>query len=613
MQFPFSLFGDLLAEFQKYLTDRISRPAYWAMGLVVVMLGIIVSYLSGWNVLLDAWNRADTFFKLVLSGAAIVIFLLLVYLLGQMQGTVERWFQGDWPHRWRTGSLEWHRAAWQARRTTFQDMGDLYGSLYAARNVMKQEKPQQKDRQPILWTTRALPRYAIITDTDLEAVDINNIPHGALHDLHATVGMMIQHPIDAGAIVTDADVVRLPAELEHAVITAISVSALIVPAGLIPGDLIVIYTQAHKKDRAVPFNPALVLEAQQMSGEESNGTRIDLVHLTLAVPPNDLETFVTLADTQVVRVVRLAPQLTPPPTPQATGSQPATAVPPPSSPDSIDNQIKQLDKEYKAGEQWFKRLRAGTVKKELPPHKDELTKAFALIENLPAATSMEQRENWLRQVNVNWNGWIRLLDDAYKEIEYRIDQHKKIFSLYYPSTIERIAPTAIGNVVHAVDSYCDDLYGLDIALVLPRLQAVMEERTRDQLTKAHDQLELFEWLYLGSIVTGIIGTVLAFHAQHYLLALLLWFLVLPVPRFILYPVALRAALDYAAALRLAIDRERGKIISMAGFSLPSPTNQEQEKALWNQIQQWWAYGTPPGDYTLTTEGASSDTSSEKTT
>lgn len=177
-----------------------------------------------------------------------------------------------------------------------------------------------------------------------------------------------------------------------------------------------------------------------------------------------------------------------------------------------------------------------------------------------------------------------------------------------------MAPTAIGNVLHAVDSYCDRLYGLDIALVLPRLQAVMEESTRDQLTKAHDQLELFEWLYLGSIAVGTIGTFVAFHVQHYLLALLLWFLVLPVPRFILYPAALKAALDYAAALRLAVDNERGRIISKAGFSLPSPTNQEQEKALWKQIQRWWAYGNAPGDYTLTMEGASSDTkNSEKTT
>src|SRR5437868_4134517 len=112
MQFPFNLFGDFLAEFQKYLTDRVSRPAYWALGLVVTALGIIAGYLAGWSALLDAWNRTDTFLKVVLGGAALVMLLLLAYLLGQMQGSVERWFQGDLPRRWRTNALEWHRATW---------------------------------------------------------------------------------------------------------------------------------------------------------------------------------------------------------------------------------------------------------------------------------------------------------------------------------------------------------------------------------------------------------------------------------------------------------------------------------------------------------------------
>jgi hypothetical protein len=94
-----------------------------------------------------------------------------------------------------------------------------------------------------------------------------------------------------------------------------------------------------------------------------------------------------------------------------------------------------------------------------------------------------------------------------------------------------------------------------------------------------------------------------------LLALLLWLVTLPIAQLIFYPSAFMAALDYAAALRLAFDLERGKVISMLGFSFPSPVDQEQEKALWKQIQQWWVYGTPPGNYTLTREGMSSEKSS----
>src|SRR5581483_9363544 len=615
MQFPFSLFGDLLAEFQKYLTDRISRPVYWATGLIVVALGIIVGYLAGLDALIDAWNKADAFLKLVFSGVVVVSFLLLAYVLRRLQGTVERWFQGDWPRRWQTGALEWHRAVWQERQETLQMMYDLYGALQDALNEMTRWGPQLDAFAPVLRTTCELPRYTLITEENLNAVDADDVPRGALRDRQTTVGMMTLHPIDADTIVTGADVVRLPGGLERPAIIALSVSVLIVPTGLVPGDLVDVYAQGQKKDQFVSFKSVLILDAQQISGEQANGT--DVVRLTLAVAPNDVEAFVKLSDKQILRIVRPAPQLTPSPALQAPASQiaaqPVIVSPPPSSPDPVDDQLKILAKEYEAGKQWFRELRAGTVKTEIPSHAEGLKQAFVLIKSLSASASKEQQEKWLLQVNAYRNGWISLLRDAYKEIEYRIDQHKKTFPLYYPATPEKVAPTAIGNVFHAVDSYCDKLYGLDIALVLPRLQVVMEENTRDQLTKAHDQLELFEWLYLGSIVVGLIGSLMAFHAQHYLLALLLWLLVLPVPRIILYLAALKAALDYADALRLAVDYERGKIISQAGFSLPSPTNQEQERELWNQIQQWWVYGTPPGDYILTMEGTSSDTTNgEKT-
>src|SRR5260370_11699211 len=97
MDFPFSVFSDLLAEFQKYLTDRISRPVYWALGLVVAALGIIIGSIVGWSVVLGAWNKTDAVYRLVLGGVAVVIFLLLAYLLGSLPGPVARSFPRELP------------------------------------------------------------------------------------------------------------------------------------------------------------------------------------------------------------------------------------------------------------------------------------------------------------------------------------------------------------------------------------------------------------------------------------------------------------------------------------------------------------------------------------
>ncbi len=613
MDFPFSVFSDLLAEFQKYLTDRISRPVYWALGLVVAALGIIIGSIVGWSVVLDAWNKTDAVYRLVLGGVAVVIFLLLAYVLGSLQGTVERWFQGErliLGHRL-TGQLKRHQVIWTEHEVELQAMTDLYEAIRNDLDAMTQWGRPQDASKPMLQTRRALPRYAIITDQDLEITTAAAAPPGALHDLQVTIGMMVQHPLDTGATVTDADLLCLPAGLANAVIMALSVSSLIVPIGLLPGDLIVIYARERRKAHVTALNAALVVALQPLTCQENDGAQADLVHLTLAVAPDDIASFATLSSKRVQGLVRLAPidapstNPSPQPTPASQPSSPTELAAQDLPTDArIAEQLATLKEQYEAGQYWLKHLREGILDPNVPPHAEALNEAFKLIGRRAHTASSDQLKDWRSTANNYRNGWIRLLGDAFQEMEYRIDQHQKAFYLYYPATREQVAATAIGNVFRAVESYCEKLYGLDLALVLPRIQIVMEQDTRDQLTKAHDQLALLEWLYLSSTTIGIIGTTLAFFHQSYWFALLLWLLVLPVPHFLLYPAALAAALDYAAALRLAVDRERSKVIAQAGFSLPSPTNQEQEKELWKQIQQWWIYGASPGNYTL--KGTSSE-------
>ena len=613
MQFPFNLFSDLLAEFQKYLTNSIARPVYWTIGLVVVALSLLAGYLAGWNTLLESWNTTDPSLKLVLSGAVIVAFLLLAYLLGRLQSTVERWFQGEWPRRLQERSRERHRTIWQTQQDNAQMMGDLYGKLYSRLKEMTRAEPAPDISSPILRTTRPLPPYTFITEKDLAATETAEAPVGALHDKQAALGMMTLRPIDANTVLAEADVLRLPATLDQIEITSLCVSARIIPAGLVPGNHAVIYARTPQQ-QAAPCKPVLVLAAQHIE-EEKNGAKTDLVQLTIAVAAADIDAFVVHTSYPLLQVVHPISQTTPASTPQTAGQQtapPTVVASAPPATTTIAEQIGKLETGYQKGQQWLKRLRTGNNETDIPPYREALDQAFALIKEQASTTAQDDYEKDLRRINDYRYKWILLLQETYNELEYRIDKHKKTFFLYYPATIDRIAPTAIGNVFSAVDSYCDRLYGIDIALVLPNLQAVMADGTRDQLTKAHEQLELFEWLYLGSIAVGLIGTLMACYAQHYLLALVLWTLVLPIPRLVLYQAALKAALDYAAALRLAIDTERGKIIEQAGFSLPSPTSQEQEKALWKKIQQWWMYGISPGDYTLPMEGAKHDTNTEQT-
>lgn len=627
MQFSLNMFSDLLSEFQKYLSDRIPRAIYFTLGLVVAILGTIAVYIVGWNTVTAAWNRLDIFFRVALGIAAGVVFLILAYVLSGLQATVERWFQGEirfLPFRLgkQTGQLRRHRAIWQGRDAAFQGMTDLYSEIMTVLDEVTQWGQNQTLGLTVLQTARTLPRYHVITTEDLETIGVDSVPDGAFREMADALGMMVQHPLDAGVPVMKADIVGLPSSLHNAMIVAIAISAEVVPIGLVPGDMVTIYAYTDGANQVAHLEASLVVAVEQMCREKSNGKKVDLIHLTLAVSPTVIEQFMLLASEKILGVVRL---ISPSVSTTSTGTSvqhnqnaPANTAGQASTTGDITQiplRIEKLRQDYDAGLRWLKQIQQGiSASLDIHPYLSTIDETFTSINqlrNAPATSSDEQVQlaAWRKEVNDYRNKWIRLLQDAFKEIEYRIDQNQKAFSLYYPSSIEKVASTPIGNVFQAVDSYCDDLYGLDTVLVLPRLQTVMTQSTRDLLAKAHDQLALFEWLYLGSIFTGVVGTILSALTHHYLLALLLWLLALPLAQLIFYPSAFMAALDYAAALRLTFDRERGKVISMVGFSLSSPIDQEQEKALWKQIQQWWVYGTPPGNYTLNMEGMSSEKSS----
>ena len=251
----------------------------------------------------------------------------------------------------------------------------------------------------------------------------------------------------------------------------------------------------------------------------------------------------------------------------------------------IELLIKIFGKQYEKGEKWLEHLRTGSIEAfDARPYIDAITKVLQLLTLLRISLSTTEANKlrlgiWRVQINDYRIRWINdLLGNALSELIYRVDQSNRSLHLYYPIKASAIAPTAIGNVFRAVDSYCDTMYGLDTGLVLPRLQVVMEQKTLNKLSKAHDQLALLEWLYLGTFVIGVVGTLITCLTHHYLLAIILWFLVLPIPQLILYPAALMSAVDYALALRLAYDRERGKVIKLMGLSLPTPTKSETRES-----------------------------------
>lgn len=200
-----------------------------------------------------------------------------------------------------------------------------------------------------------------------------------------------------------------------------------------------------------------------------------------------------------------------------------------------------------------------------------------------------------------------ILRDADSEALYRFDQQTKQFQSFYPQEAVAVAPTSIGNVLRAVDSYCNQVYGIDTALLLPRLQVVLDIPTLQQLQNAQDQVQLLEWTWLGVMTVGVVGTVMNLLAAQLVLAFLLALIAFPLAALVVYPAAVGATVRYAESLRLAFDSERGKVLDMLGIDPPSEIDQDAERQLWGHIATWLQYGSYPAKYQIQRSGSNSPT------
>jgi hypothetical protein len=229
-------------------------------------------------------------------------------------------------------------------------------------------------------------------------------------------------------------------------------------------------------------------------------------------------------------------------------------------------------------------------------------------------------EGWALSILLSWVDWLsedlipiwklrhRLLPlfaTAAFEVRYRLNQRSTPFHDYFPDSEIAVAPTAIGNVLRSVDSYCTRVYGLEAKLVLPRLQAVMSAETLGRLQAAEERLQLLEWSWLGLAVLGAVAVGISTGFGRWEFALLMWVTSWPIAVLVVYPAAVAAAVGYAEQLRLAFDRERGYVLAALGLKLPTRLN--EEKRVWQALADWWETGSLDSEYKLAGQASPSVT------
>jgi hypothetical protein len=147
-------------------------------------------------------------------------------------------------------------------------------------------------------------------------------------------------------------------------------------------------------------------------------------------------------------------------------------------------------------------------------------------------------------------------------------------------------PTALGNVMAAVEVRAGEPYGYDAVVAWPRLYPVLGERMRAIVDARRDALDVAAALAVVMAVTTVAAVGL-------LLGSGWWFLLAAVPlalSVVAYRAAIHAALAYGEAVVTAFDLHRFDLTKALHLALPVDTDTERQTNAW--LCDWWRQGAP---------------------
>ncbi|MFD6313220.1 hypothetical protein ACIGCZ_37660 [Streptomyces nigra] len=149
-----------------------------------------------------------------------------------------------------------------------------------------------------------------------------------------------------------------------------------------------------------------------------------------------------------------------------------------------------------------------------------------------------------------------------------------------------IRPTALGNVLAAMEDGAGRAYGLDATVAWPRLYPVLGADVRALVDERRDGLDSAARMSAVMMVTAVTSAVL--------LARTSWWLALAlIPlglSLLAYRGAVHAALAYGELVHVAFDLHRFALIK--ALCLEPPTSQAAERTLNSELSDFWRQGLP---------------------
>ena len=156
----------------------------------------------------------------------------------------------------------------------------------------------------------------------------------------------------------------------------------------------------------------------------------------------------------------------------------------------------------------------------------------------------------------------------------------------YPLPDHLVRPTALGNVLAAMEDTAGRAYGLDAVVAWPRLYPLLADRTRAVVDDRRNALDTAVRTTATGAVTALAAALLLLWSGWWL-CLALVPLVLSV---IAYSGAVQAALGYAEAVHTAIDLHRFTLLT--ALHLPLPDDRAAEQVMNRALSDEWRQNLP---------------------
>ncbi len=154
----------------------------------------------------------------------------------------------------------------------------------------------------------------------------------------------------------------------------------------------------------------------------------------------------------------------------------------------------------------------------------------------------------------------------------------------YPSNIQQIMPTSLGNALRAAERYPQDRYGADAILTWPRLAPLVPASFSAQVDEFRGAMEflvvvsIWSGIYTASSAAGLLfwnGDPFCFFAVLTLGSIMAWFS---------YRGAVEAAIEYGEQLRVGHDLYRNRLLLQ--LRRPLPANLAEERAEWDTVHRF---------------------------